>query len=801
MKKKLLIILAFMSSVVAWAHDVEIDGIYYNLDTTNKVATVTYRGNLSTTYTDEYQGDVVIPSSIIYNSVTYNVQSISSEAFLNCTALNSITIPSSVTSIGDDCFEDCTSLKKVDFKGDVEQWVDIYFSSNLSNPTYYAGDLYINGVLLTDAKIVSSNTIKKYVFLNCKSLKSLEIGSSVTSVIYPIFSSTSGIKSIVWNVKNMKDYSSSSYGNNMSPFYNLSSVTSFTFGPDVEHIPAYLCQRMENLQEVTVSSSVVSVGFGAFSSGIKKVNYLGDIEDWVNIDFASSSSNPTYYAEDLYIGGKLLKRVKIENSSTIKEYTFYNCKSIESVEIGSSVNKISNNAFYGCEGLKRVSIGENVNNIEKNSFGLCGNIESVVWNSRNHKEFDSSENPFNYKPESIISFVIGEGVEYLPSYLCYNMKSLKEIKIPASVESMGNGVFSKCSGLQKVNYMGSVDTWAKFEFIYIGYNPTYYAKDLYINGELLTNLEIKSADYINKYAFNNLKSLKSIKIPETVSELDIDAFNGCENITSVHWGIIKHNDFSDKYKTPFYKVKDKITSFTFGENVEHIPAYLCREMKNVKNITLPESLRSVGKEVFDGCEGLVKLNYLGNLDEWVDIDFATPQSNPTYYTKDIHVKDKLVDNVKIESAKIIKDYVFYNCEYINSVELGSRVSYIVNEAFSGCNSVKKCIIKAIEPPTSYWRLFPKMNQVTLYVPCESLEDYKERSLYKDSKEILCIDYTDIIEVESSTISVENGLISSEDIDFRIFNTAGQDVTSQNGNLSSGVYIVATDKTATKVMMQ
>ena len=71
MKKKLLIILAFMSSVVAWAHDVEIDGIYYNLDTTNKVATVTYRGNYDFSYKNEYSGEITIPSEIDYNSEIY----------------------------------------------------------------------------------------------------------------------------------------------------------------------------------------------------------------------------------------------------------------------------------------------------------------------------------------------------------------------------------------------------------------------------------------------------------------------------------------------------------------------------------------------------------------------------------------------------------------------------------------------------------------------------------------------------------------------------------------------------------
>ena len=89
----------------AFAYDVNIDGIYYNLDKTAHTASVTSRGFTTGTYRNEEK--VCIPPQISYNDNTYTVTSIDELAFYSCRILNSITIPSSVTSIGDGAFSDC----------------------------------------------------------------------------------------------------------------------------------------------------------------------------------------------------------------------------------------------------------------------------------------------------------------------------------------------------------------------------------------------------------------------------------------------------------------------------------------------------------------------------------------------------------------------------------------------------------------------------------------------------------------------------------------------------------------------
>ena len=106
MKTRILtLIMSLFVSTMAFA-SVEIDGIYYNLNTENKTAEVTSGSN-------KYSGNIIIPSSISYNSETYSVTFIGKDAFYNCDALTSITIPNSITSIGEEAFYYCIDRKSV----------------------------------------------------------------------------------------------------------------------------------------------------------------------------------------------------------------------------------------------------------------------------------------------------------------------------------------------------------------------------------------------------------------------------------------------------------------------------------------------------------------------------------------------------------------------------------------------------------------------------------------------------------------------------------------------------------------
>lgn len=104
--KSVMTVLVALFSLNAFAYDVEIDGIYYNIVTKAQIAEVVSGDN-------KYSGDITIPKSILHDGVTYSVGSIGDRAFYGCSGLTSVTIPNSVTLIGVSAFWGCSGLTSV----------------------------------------------------------------------------------------------------------------------------------------------------------------------------------------------------------------------------------------------------------------------------------------------------------------------------------------------------------------------------------------------------------------------------------------------------------------------------------------------------------------------------------------------------------------------------------------------------------------------------------------------------------------------------------------------------------------
>ncbi|MDE6770650.1 MAG: leucine-rich repeat domain-containing protein [Muribaculaceae bacterium] len=159
------------------AYDFEVDGIYYEVISFTDLTCKVVRGN------NEYEGDVVIPSEVVYNTKTLTVTEIGVYAFYGCRNLVSVVIPDSVTKIGEDTFSICLSLTSVIIPDSV---IEIGYEA-------FSGCISLVSVVIPD----SVTEIGESAFRDCSSLSSVIIGDSVTEIGESAFYSCGSLASII----------------------------------------------------------------------------------------------------------------------------------------------------------------------------------------------------------------------------------------------------------------------------------------------------------------------------------------------------------------------------------------------------------------------------------------------------------------------------------------------------------------------------------------------------------------------------------------------------------------------------
>ena len=287
---------------VGYAYDFEADGIYYNLNISDRTATVT---------SGDYKNkrDIIIPSSVFYANQELPVSAIGSSAFYGCSSLVSIEMPNSVTSIGYDSFRGCSSLVSIEIPNSVtvigisafeecSSLVSIEIPNSVTSIGYSA---FSGCSSLVSIEIPQSVTdIGDAAFAGCSSLVSIEIPNSVTSIGYSAFSRCSSLVSIEIpnSVTDIGEYA----------FRGCSSLVSIEIPNSVTGIGEFAFSGCSSLVSIEIPQSVKTIGYEAFDKcsslkklvfkdGETKLSLLYTYQYWVTF-----KDSPI---EELYLGRNL----------------------------------------------------------------------------------------------------------------------------------------------------------------------------------------------------------------------------------------------------------------------------------------------------------------------------------------------------------------------------------------------------------------------------------------------------------------------------------------------------------------
>ena len=308
---------------------------------------------------------------------------------------------------------------------------------------------------------------------------------------------------------------------------------------------------------------------------------------------------------------------------------------------GYKVTSIGYSAFRDCSSLTSIVLPDGVTSIGNSAFSGCSSLTSIV---------------------------IPEGVTSIGHYAFQNCSSLTSIVIPDSVTYIGNYAFSGFRSLTNV-YIYDIEAWCRITFVDDLSNPMCYGADLYLNGQLVTELVIPDGvTYIGDSAFYGCKSLTSVEIPDSVTFIGDDAFSCCSSLTSV----VIPDSVTYIGKWAFSNCSS-LTSIVIPDSVTSIGNYAFLNCSSLTSIEMPDSVISIGYQTFYGCSSLTSI--------------VIPDSVISIGYQTFYGCSSLASIVIPDSVTSIENSAFSGCSVLTSIVIPDSVTSIRDYAFWGCSKL------------------------------------------------------------------------------------------------------------------
>ncbi len=562
--------------------------------------------------------------------------------------------------------------------------------------------------------IINSNikTIEQEAISYCDNLEKITVpfvGGSMSSNTYfgYIFGATSYSENNIYTPRSLSEVTIKDGTTSISSyaFNDCAYIKTIKIPSGVKTIDSYAFKECSNLITINLSKDLTNVYSNAFNNCLKLTNvyYENTVEDWCNISFSSSTSNPMYYATSFYMlnengNYEEVTEINVPNTvNSIKQYQFYSFDNITKVILPNTIISIGQYAFNNCTYLINLEFCSGITTFDSSAFYNCTYLENVYFNGTIEEWCSISftnmhSNPMYYASnfyiknesgeyESVTEIILPNTVRVINDYQFYGFENVAIFTLSSRIKCVGTSAFYNCTSVEEVYFSGTISAWNNILFESLESNPMYTGAKLYTKDTGLY-IEIndlpQDVEQISAYAFAGCESLVKIYLPTTVTTIGKYAFYNVNNLTDVYY-----DGTFEEYKTisistydfglmnaVTHLLRDEIIptaqfgqgSFLFGK----YPQTVVTDTNIISELNNISAVNSLGYIEYKGCE-YVKVTANPVRSNYTFINGSSIVSGKTYYFEVEPIKWKILyanDGI----YKLLSDMILDTTEFYNSYE-------------------------------------------------------------------------------------------------------------------------------------
>ena len=596
-------------------------------------------------------------------------------AFKGCRKLEEVKIPAQVSFVGDYAFHRCHSLKKISLPGSVEALGDCVF-------------LYCDR--LEEIRMPGVKRLGRQVFVNDVLLEKLEISEELPEAcICDVFTGCGMIREIAFSggacVRIPNAVEAVAGELNVPPLVRAIAVDVLRM---MELKDRCLVRFLTNLKHVEIPEGIEVLGKSCFFDrrGILSVSFPGSLKEIESRAFRNCIN-----LERVVFAGAEVK---------LQEDAFKNCSSLRQVQIGAG-------PVYEFAGIEKLSVrGPDFAPAEapKEDGGPGLKLVKAIRRQVLGNFRISGRLLFQYLgAESRV--VVPEGIEHIAEEAFAGNEAIDRVILPKSLKSIGAYAFKDClllqtavlpEGLEKIG-RGAFANCVKLIRLHLPEPVTKVEAETFRHCRALREITFgPKLTAIGEQAFYRCPALKDLKIPESLLSIGEMAFYECSGLkevripaaanrvgslafakSGVRRAVIGSN--GSGFGAEVFGDCKKLRALCLEEGAVHVPDQLAFGCGGLSQVILPGTIRSAGKNAWEGTPFLAK---------WAEQARKDPGTIGEIFWDGRWMEGK----VRLpDPVRIVAGGAFYGNAKITGVHLPAGVSWVGRAAFKGCKALEEVV--------------------------------------------------------------------------------------------------------------